>query len=518
MKKFKSILILLCLFFIQFQVQAQTSDNGFLEDIFILNHDGSDYNISLPIENNQLEARYNIAKNFYEINDDVYDFLVIFTNFQFDLGETELYGKNIYAKARHYSVKNTVKGIGREIFDDSILTGSQGKLLAIIDMGPVSRLDFDLNSQEFNDVIITVLHEIGHQWLSYIQFKDEENNLSDDLLGYQNSHWSFLLDSQASIMLGTNWEDDGNNTFLAVETSKRFSELDLYLMGFIPSENVGPFILIENSAVNKDQLPFLYNRITGFKKLITIDSIIQAKGERNPSFEYSQKYFKTAFVLLTGSDGIYSEEELEIINNIRISTEIFFNRLTGGKAVLETRLTNPPDTNGQLATAEYYARQWILNNQDSSGCWRDSGNTKIRDTIASVDILNPRQQSDAINRAGFCIRSIDAKSTGALVQRLAFLKEQNKLPDNDNSIAKLYEFQNIDKGWGLYKGYKTNISDTALSLIYTEKNPDLNIEAIFKLISMQNNDGGFNFNGYGKSQIMPTVFAAKAISTQVSQT
>ena len=88
--------------------------------------------------------RQEIAKEFLRLHKDEYDFLVIFSNFDFELPEAE-------AKAFYLEVKNDTQGIGKELFDDTAQFGSDGKLQGIIDMGNNSELAAIALDPEFKD-------------------------------------------------------------------------------------------------------------------------------------------------------------------------------------------------------------------------------------------------------------------------------------------------------------------------------------------------------------------------------
>lgn len=77
------------------------------------------------------EPRQAITKEFLRTHKDEYDFLVIFSNFDFQMPETEV-------KAFYLHVKNDTQGIGKQPFDYSTFFGSNGKLQGIIDMGNIA--------------------------------------------------------------------------------------------------------------------------------------------------------------------------------------------------------------------------------------------------------------------------------------------------------------------------------------------------------------------------------------------
>ncbi|BDV42783.1 hypothetical protein GURASL_17060 [Geotalea uraniireducens] len=116
-----------------------------------------------------------ISQEFFKSHQDIYDFIVIFTNFDFQLapGMTAFY----------VGVKNDVLGIGRELFDNSSRYGSTGKLQGTIDMGNVARLTVDPLNPVFEQTLSALSHELLHRWSSYVSFKDHDGLVSKALLG-----------------------------------------------------------------------------------------------------------------------------------------------------------------------------------------------------------------------------------------------------------------------------------------------------------------------------------------------
>ena len=58
--------------------------------------------------------------------------------------------------------------------------------------------------------------EVGHRWLAYFDFRDHNRQQSDALLGRQLAHWSFFMDSDASVMEGNDIEDLGGGSFRTI--------------------------------------------------------------------------------------------------------------------------------------------------------------------------------------------------------------------------------------------------------------------------------------------------------------
>ena len=120
--------------------------------------------------------RMEIAKEFFKTHPDNYDFIVIFSNFDFKMPHPEVVGF-------YCGVKNNVQGIGKEIFDYSSFFGSDGKLQGTIDMGNIVNVVSDSLDPGFEFTMTILSHEILHRWAAYISFKKEDGSISDELLG-----------------------------------------------------------------------------------------------------------------------------------------------------------------------------------------------------------------------------------------------------------------------------------------------------------------------------------------------
>ena len=146
-------------------------DSGINRDageIAIVEHDGSSYDDRLPDGTLNYEARTRVGLRFYETHPDAYDFLVVFTNFEFKTSD---------ATAFHLFGRNDVEGIGK-------LTGSAGpsvfgspsRLKGWIDMAAVSRyrqrpLSLSPGDPGFLKTLGVLAHEMGHQWLAEARYK-----------------------------------------------------------------------------------------------------------------------------------------------------------------------------------------------------------------------------------------------------------------------------------------------------------------------------------------------------------
>lgn len=235
-----------------------------------------------------------VAQEYYKTHSDNIDFLVMFSTFDYAMPDQDTQG--VYT-----AVKNDTLGINQVIFDNSALYGSSSKLQGTIDMGNTSPLAINPYGELLDQTLTVLSHELAHRFGAFVRYKLPDNSLSTALLGKDNSHWSYLLDSQGSVMYGNGWIDNGDGTFISSTIRNAYSPLDLYLMGMITVEQVPPMLLIDNTAIDATQLPFLGATVSGTATTVVIDDIVAAEGERIPSSATSPKQFNIGFVLLTRS-------------------------------------------------------------------------------------------------------------------------------------------------------------------------------------------------------------------------
>src|SRR3990172_7032825 len=338
--------------------------------------------------------RQAIAHEFYKTHKDEYDFLVIFTNFDFQMPEGE-------TKAFYEGVKNDTQGIGVDPFDNTSLYGSNGVLQGTVDMGNSKNLVTDPLAPKFEETLYVLSHEMMHRWAAHAKFKDATGAVSSALLGKDSSHWSYLLDTAGSVMYGNRWQDNGNGTFTSLvpqSETKFYSPLDLYLMGIINPRKVPPILLIDNPSIDATQRPKAGDTISGTAKTITIDDIIAAMGDRIPNATTSQKSFKTAFIYIT-TPGTFSADAIYQLENIRSGFVTRHSILTDGQSIVQVASTPkediasnpgvlPPSTTPRMVLPNIdEGVQWLMSNQRSDGSWMDNSQTLERDTTEAVRLL-----------------------------------------------------------------------------------------------------------------------------------
>ncbi|MBI1949709.1 MAG: hypothetical protein HYS27_28740 [Deltaproteobacteria bacterium] len=173
----------------------------------------------------------------------------------------------------------------------------------------------------------TLGQEVAHRWGSSLRFVDPRTgNVSSKLIGRDGSHWAAWVDTDASVMDGWDWEQDGDE-FALINDMDRYSTLDLYTMGALPVAGAQPFFFIDGArfterdegaysmgldgdAIPADavlQLPGvafmqdsgIFLGATGERVDLTIQDVVNAEGNRCPDVDHTQKAWRQAVVLVT---------------------------------------------------------------------------------------------------------------------------------------------------------------------------------------------------------------------------
>ncbi|MDR0770141.1 MAG: hypothetical protein LBE75_02940 [Burkholderiales bacterium] len=527
-KKAKALFVLSAFYLLSFSLLSVASDAPtiggipntgnytarFVEDrdnIAIVDLQGN-YDSDLGDGKFNVEPRAVIAREFYKKHPDAYDFLVVFSSFEFDTGD---------ALAFHHAVKRNVQGIGdRPLTDNTTAYGSAGRLQGFIDMAALSRYSTDPLSTDFDQVLQTFSHEFMHQWAAFARFRETDGTLSNDLLK-GDGHWSFLLDSDASLMYGHHWRDNGNGTFTSVKAHNHFSPLDLYLMGLVGKEQVPPMTLLVAPGEDKSRLPQLGTTITAIPRTITIDDIIAAEGPRIPSAHDSQKDFRFAFIYVKRPGEVVSESQLTALSNIRREVGIRFNVLTQGLATANV-FTEPTGAHipgepevvvtegpGQiLADSTGAALTWLGLQQKGTGEWGDTEATAVRDTAYALHAFRELQPGSPSLYPGInWLQNKTSETTDALARQI-IAGHIVRGTSPEEMAARLLALQNNDGGWGFAAGYTSNPLDTALAMQAIRKRQG-DQATPFKngrtwLVAHQNADGGWGNTVEGSSRVMAT--------------
>lgn len=281
-----------------------------------------------------------LMRAFYRTHTDEVDTAFIWADFAYDNG---------LGVAHSFNVRNDIQGIGLKIFDRSALYGSDARLATVITMGNQHDWPADpqANMAGLNSAISIVCHELGHRWLVYVQFNAADQNA---LLGRDDSHWSFFVDTRtneagniSSLMEGNAWREGGGGIFTTSETTVNyFSRLDEYLMGLRAADEVAPFTYLETDAQLRELLrqksPVSGFTVSALKRTARVEQIIEREGPRLPDVTNAPKTLRIAFILLTEPGASAQPATLQKMSRYRDALERYFSVATHRLATLDSRL------------------------------------------------------------------------------------------------------------------------------------------------------------------------------------
>ena len=519
----------------------QAVHRGDLGRLAVIDFSGN-YDRKLDRGADNIEARAVVAREFFRTHPDTYDFLVVFSTFEFDSED---------AVALHYGVQNQVRGIGLGQFDVSDLFGSDGRLLGYIDMGALSRHQMEPMEPAFESTLATLGHEVMHQWSGRARFVDAEGKISRALLDRDGSHWSDLLDTNASVLYGHQWRDNHDGSFTSEAVMRFFSPLDLYLAGFYHASEVPPFLLIESPEHQADGPPTPGITVHGRATMVAIEDVIAAEGARTPTVDQAPKHFRFAFILLTRPGQTVEAESLIAVEQVSAKFAERFAVWTGGRAIahieqaaLPTAMTGVSgmietddvarDNPQGLDSAVQDGLSWLQSQQRQDGSWRDKPATAMRDTTAVVEALSPlaaafigREQVAqwllAQSSQSTDYRARQVRSLGELQSLLppAFWAAHQEAFSRliDAQFVELLHQQRDDGGWGLAADHASDSLDTALVLLALSQRgdieglPPIRAAALQYLLGSQQADGGWSATAQGRSRVHVTTRVLAALQT-----
>ena len=254
------------------------------------------------------------CRRFYAYFPDEYDFLTVRPAAPVANG---VHGIN-------FTVRNDIQGIGEELHDESDLWGSAGALRSVL------FINFRLMGP--------IIHELAHTWANHLSLFDSERT---------GSHWSL---SDVDGVLGgdpAGIEALGDGNFAVYDPAYtsdwggRYADLELYLMGLLPADQVEPHTILKAHSYGFDETR---NRqiIKGRLDTVTIEDIIAREGPRVPGFEDAPKAFRMATIVVSreplnpASLSYYDRQAAFVASDA--DREFAFAAATGHRATLETRL------------------------------------------------------------------------------------------------------------------------------------------------------------------------------------
>jgi uncharacterized protein (TIGR03437 family) len=280
------------------------------------------------------------AQKFYANHEDSYDYLVVYNAI----------GVNALSSAVAYenTVRNDRTGYGDPAIDTGKSYGSPRRLQAVLNLGPLSQYPEDPNGfirsrPTTRDTPLTVLaHEAGHLFLALASVRDPLDPNARPMLGFQNAHWAFTTNSEASLLEGNRIRDNGPGAsprFTTVGVTEGFSPLDQYLMGFRSKEEVPPTFYVKGPSNSfRFRQPQLDISFDGERVDVTADQMEQAEGRRTPDHTVAQRKFRFAFILVVAAGSEPSSTLLGQVDRYRSEFESFYARAANDRSTADTSL------------------------------------------------------------------------------------------------------------------------------------------------------------------------------------
>jgi hypothetical protein len=235
------------------------------------------------------------------------------------------------------NVRNDVRGIGLDLLDRGREWGSAARLESVVYMDTV---DPYLEHDGFE----ILGHEVGHRWLSRLRFRDA-GGTGNGLLGRGLVHWSFFLDSDASVMEGNDIEERGAGRFETVDFARGYSALDQYAMGLRAPAEVPPFFFVEGADDFRPNRGFRFSSapeagvsFTGVRRAVRIEDVIAELGPRVPDHERAPRSMRQAYLLVADGPAPATEARRRAVARIRSRFEEEYRRATGGRGTVDTTL------------------------------------------------------------------------------------------------------------------------------------------------------------------------------------
>lgn len=268
-------------------------------------------------------------RRFYRDHSDAYDQVVVYTSRPLNPNPGSL--------AFEINVRNEASGIGLPVFDTARDWGSAGRLESLVFMDSVDPY-LELDGFE------VLAHEAGHRWLANARIRAPTGSPYGVLQG-SGGHWSFFLDTDASVMGGNDIVERSPGRFETVDIARRYSPLDQYLMGLRLPDEVPPFFYVEGADDFRPNRPYKPSSgsepgvtFTGVRREVRIEDVVAAMGLRAPDATRAPHVFRQAYVLVADAKAPVTPARLAAVARIRTGFEGYFREATDGRGVVITTL------------------------------------------------------------------------------------------------------------------------------------------------------------------------------------
>lgn len=242
----------------------------------------------------------------------------------------------------------------------------------------------------------TMLHELAHQWLFYVDYRETAAGTTQDLLhqdwvwdaGQSGFHWGRWPDNDHSCMDydRADWTANGDGTFNRTRHFENSSpddvwfgyhSLDQYLMGLIPASSVSSVTVVQNpSPAQSDAVTGPYTPSPG-TVTVGVSKVQFEEGARSPDYLNGQRVFHQATVVVTKSTTATTTFVTDS-QTWRSDHTARFRRATSGRAMVDTSLLranhanlylrdSPSDTGIEPSSGAFWVSPdlWVRNADDN---------------------------------------------------------------------------------------------------------------------------------------------------------
>lgn len=316
----------------------------------------------------------------------------------------------------HTPIQNKIDGIGWPKFNFTEHYGSASKLESVVVLGSKDDIIYGPS-----------LHELGHRWGNYLEGSlhslrqlgwtrcmstvvlDHHWGLlsnggqlggwhEEDLAQGDNNDKTYLLNDGIEGTVGFRGIGPGNNSI-------GYSNLELYLMGLIPYNEVGELREPASPPFEHTTNPIF--TIDGFHS-IDMETVIQENGVRTPSVGDSKKSYNTLFVVVSKSpitQSDWNNYDLQVRNFTKPGHDDYL------------RLNNFWEaTDGKASLYVPNAHEQILNDEETPQGLHTFGDYD-GDGKADVGVRRPKTHTWYIKN-----------SSDSEIQRINFGKHENDIP------------------------------------------------------------------------------------------
>ena len=263
------------------------------------------------------------------------------------------------AFAYEQTVSNSITGLGMSTFNNAAAYGSAGRLQSLCNMDSLTKYPDDPRAKFLgeNSTVSLLGQEFAHRWLAFLNFRDHNGQPSQALLGRESAHWSFFLDSDASVVEGNDIVDHGV-WFSTVAAVARFSLLDQYAMGLVDQTQVPPFFYVENPTNvvpprTSASSPAVGVTFNGTRRNVSIDDVLAVMGPRVPSSADSPREYRQAFIYVVAPGRTADPFAIEKLDRIRMAWDQFVSAATDSRMRVDTRLRLTDASQGSAAAARF---------------------------------------------------------------------------------------------------------------------------------------------------------------------